>query len=941
MVQILVADDNESIRMLMDDFLTQKGFEVLLAENGNEALDIFNANFPPVIILDLRMPDLDGIGFLKSMDPQKMTTHGVIVMTGHGDDDAIKTCFELGVQSFLRKPVNLFELQGSISRCLHLHNSISETQQLNRRLLLRQQDIPNFMWECDQELCFTYVDENMTPILGYEPENLIAKPISDFLTNADILPFFYKFRENVRQLNPHIRGAFLEFKTRERDPVQLQFFADGIEDRDGHVTGLVGVCRDMSAFTQFTHEADEELEEMLIQVDSQLRLVSAGEGVQNLLAAGTDLSVAPIEFLPFLADPSLKPMFEFSLDQKEDIPFPMEINLTDEPGKQHNFTIQFKYNPEACCAEGGPCMEGLLVPSGAGDQLELISRQMDSQKKKLEDQSDVLKEAIVLDDDMKQSILKDAQNLSAETLTLVKSLEGFAFPAESAFSLEEYNEFLFNRNLQVVYDDLRLLGNKIHGLKGSCGFLMLGAKQLCHKMEEITRPLAEQKLVLTKEITFLLKQFVFKVQDMLEIFQANSDPNMGIDDWEDRIDRALEQAQSYVRDQLSAFREYIVERCKDNGEIRKRRVEEYLSVSLNGYEQLAEQVKDLFYSLSEALSDDESIQAGNLYNQFLKTHQEIKKVPLDLSRYERMIPSLAKEYDKEADFIFQDHQVKADREFWAVIHEILNHMLKNAVIHGLELPKERQQQSKESTGQVTVKLREDALFIHLTVADDGRGIDVDRVTEKALENNVLTKNQLDGMGEQEVLELLFIQGVSTIDSVDDNAGRGVGMNAVQEAMNQLQGTCRIQTEPGKGTSWHFTFAKANVSLPCVLVTIGDICFAIPEDYVETFLDYRENRSFTIKQNAAYQYNGHPVPMIEAEKTFEIEPNPNALNGKHKNMMILKASQGKRALVINEILHHAVMPILPLPRIYRNVPIYLGITIFKNDPIQVVNVESLF
>jgi len=834
----------------------------------------------------------------------------------------------------LRKPVNLFELQGSIRRCLHLHQAINETQQLNRRLLLRQQDIPNFMWECDLELCFTHVDDNVTPMLGYESKDLIGQPISDFLSNEEILPFFYKFKEDVKQLNTHIRGVFLEFRSQEGNLVQLQLFADGIEDQDGHVTGLVGVCRDMGAFTRFNEGEKPVLEQMMVQVDSQLRLVSAGESIQKLLDSDVDISVEPIDFVAFLEDSSLQPMFEFSFDQKEDIPFPVEVKLTDESGKQHCFSTQFNYNAE------GPCMQGVLVPTGAGDQLELISQQMDSQKQKLEDQSDTLKNAVVLDDDMKQSILKDAQNLSAETLNLIKSLEGYAFPAEGAFNLDEYNEFLFNRNLQIVYDDLRLLGNKIHGLKGSCGFLMPGAKQLCHKMEEITRPLAEQKLVLTKELTFLLKQFIFKIQDMLEVFQDNSDPDILIDDWEDRIDQALGQAQSYIKGRLKAFTEYIVERCEDKGEIRKRRVEEYLSVSLNGYEELAEQVKDLFYSLSESLPDEESIQAGNLYNQFLKTHQEIKKVPLDLSRYERLIPNLAKEYEKEADFIFQDHKVKADREFWAVIHEILNHMLKNAVIHGLELTDERQAREKETTGQVSVKLKESALFIHLTVADDGRGIDIDRVTEKALENDVMTRDQLKGMNKEEILDLLFIQGVSTADSVDDNAGRGVGMNAVQEAMNQLQGSCRIETEPGKGTSWHFTFAKANVSLPCVIVTIGDICFAIPEDYVETFLNYRENRAFTIEQKSAYQYDGKAVPMIETEEIFEIDTDTK-LNGKHQNMMILKTPQGKRALIINEILHHAVLPILPLPRIYRDVPIYLGITMFKNEPVQVVNVETLF
>ena len=176
--------------------------------------------------------------------------------------------------------------------------------------------------------------------------------------------------------------------------------------------------------------------------------------------------------------------------------------------------------------------------------------------------------------------------------------------------------------------------------------------------------------------------------------------------------------------------------------------------------------------------------------------------------------------------------------------------------------------------------------------------------------------------------------------VDEREARELVDAVGGQAMTQLQGTCRIETNPGQGTSWYFTFAKSNVSLPCVIVTVGDICFAIPEDYVETFLDYQADRALTIEQKPAYSYNGHVVPIIETAETFDLITDWGE-NGKHQNMMILKASQGQRALIINEILHHAVLPILPLPKLYRDVPIYLGITMFRNEPVQVVNVETLY
>jgi len=553
---------------------------------------------------------------------------------------------------------------------------------------------------------------------------------------------------------------------------------------------------------------------------------------------------------------------------------------------------------------------------------------------KIKTQQKTLEKAVILDDKMKQSILKDARNLSTESLSLIKSVESYAFPAEGQFNLEEYGQFLFNRNLQTFFENLRLLGNKVHGLKGSCGFLVPQAKMLCHKIEDITRPLSEQRLILTRDISYLLKQTIFKIQDILDLFQENPDAEVSVDDWMESISQALDRGKHFIANHQEVYSRFIMERSVDHGEIRQRRTEEYLSVSVNGYELLVEQTKDLYYSLA----DERAIQASSLYNQLLQTHQEIKKVPMDLSRYERLIPNLAKEYGKEAELLIEDHQVRADHEFWNATHEILNHVLKNAVIHGLEKPEERKALGKESVGKIAIKLSEDALHILLSISDDGRGINTDRIVEKALSNSIITREQLEKMSEKEILDLLFVQGVSTAESLDDNAGRGVGMNAVQEAMHHFQGNCRIITEKGKGCSYHFSFAKSNVSLLCIIISIEDLHFAIPEDNVESFINYQKDSSFMVKQQKSYRYNGSAVPLIDFKAVFEI--NTQEMKGNQKQLIILKSAEGKTGLAIDDILHHAVMPILPLPRIYRQTPIYLGITIFKDTPVQVVDVEKL-
>ncbi len=925
MDQILIVDDEPEIRDLLHRHLTKLEYTVLQAENGREALELFDRHKPPVTILDLNMPEVDGIEFLKEMNIDLLMSHGIIIMTGNDDDDQIETCFKLGAQSFLRKPVNLYELEGNIKRSMALHKAMSKVEQLNHRLLMRQQDFPNFLWECDEELQFTFVDENFIDVLGYGNEDVIGVNISEYLVEKDVGEFLYKFMDGHKKLKTQVKGLTLAFRKINGDVLPLQIFADSKLDSNGNIVGMVGICRNMGIFDQLSSDSTEHDDGMTIQVNDHFQLVGCDDETLKFMDGTTISEEEPADFRQFLEDASVEHLLTFSFDQKEDVPFPVEIKLTRENGKEHRFSVQLQYSVE------GNYLEGQLIPILAEDQLGLISEKMKSQQEALED-------AVILDDKMKQSILKDTRNLASESLSLIKAIESYAYPAEGQFDLKEYGQFLFNRNMLVFFENLRLLGNKIHGLKGSCGFLNPQAKELCHKIEDITRPLSEQELLLTKDMAFLLKQSIFKIQDMLDLLQDDDNIEVNIDDWLDNISQAFIKGKKYLEGQEEAYAHFIADRCTDNGEVRERRVEEYLSVSLQGYEHLAEQTKELYYSLSESLTDERAIQASSLFNQFLQTHQEIKKVPMDLSRYERLIPNLAKEYKKEADLLIQDHQVKADREFWNAVHEILNHVLKNAVIHGVEPPTERVEQGKEAAGKISIKIAEDALHILLSITDDGRGINKDRIVDKALSNNVITRDQLDMMSEEEILNLLFVQGVSTAESLDDNAGRGVGMNAVEEAMHQFRGTCRIETELGKGCGYHFSFAKNNVSLPCIVVAVEDVHIAIPEDNVESFIDYRKDDSFMVKQQLSYRHNGSAVPLIDFEQVFELDTSK--MIGKQNQLIVLKSRDGQCGLVINDILHHAVMPIMPLPKVYRQTPIYLGITIFKDMPVQVVDVDRL-
>ncbi len=129
MKKILVVDDEFPIRSLLETTLKLQGYEVFLAANGHEGLDSFKTHDPQLIITDLRMPLMNGVEFLRNLRLGHDDSKAAIVLTGRGSDEDVEACFKLGIQTFLRKPVNLFELEGLVKKSFEMMDAASLLRQ--------------------------------------------------------------------------------------------------------------------------------------------------------------------------------------------------------------------------------------------------------------------------------------------------------------------------------------------------------------------------------------------------------------------------------------------------------------------------------------------------------------------------------------------------------------------------------------------------------------------------------------------------------------------------------------------------------------------------------------------------------------------------------------------------------------------------------------------
>lgn len=196
-------------------------------------------------------------------------------------------------------------------------------------------------------------------------------------------------------------------------------------------------------------------------------------------------------------------------------------------------------------------------------------------------------------------------------------------------------------------------------------------------------------------------------------------------------------------------------------------------------------------------------------------------------KFNRVVRDLAQLTGKQVELIIQGEDTELDKSILEKLEEPLVHLIRNALDHGIEFPEERRILGKNPVGKIYLRTYYQGDRVYLEVEDDGRGIDIHKVAQKALEKGLVTREQLDKMTEKDILRLVFIPGFSTKDQVSEISGRGVGMDTVMNTVINFRGTIDIWSEKGKGTKISMAFPLTVGIIRSLLVSVSGRRFAIP------------------------------------------------------------------------------------------------------------------
>jgi chemotaxis protein histidine kinase CheA len=277
--------------------------------------------------------------------------------------------------------------------------------------------------------------------------------------------------------------------------------------------------------------------------------------------------------------------------------------------------------------------------------------------------------------------------------------------------------------------------------------------------------------------------------------------------------------------------------------------------------------------------------------------------PLDsiFSTFPRAVRDIAVRVDKRVRLVVGGKAVEVDQGVAESLVEPMVHLLNNAVAHGIESAEERRAAGKPEDGQISIIARQSGNEVRIEVVDDGRGLDVETIKRVAVERGVTTQLEADEMDSAEILEMIFRPGFSTHANVSDIAGRGIGMNVVQDAVRRLTGSIRIHSEKGKGTRFILVLPTSIAVQHALLFRMGDQNFGMLTHMVEQAIPLRKQQVEKGHGGKDFiRYGHHQVPVVDLRRVM----NPNASDiGQEEEPYVIIAEhiEGYVGIVVDELL----------------------------------------
>ena len=496
----------------------------------------------------------------------------------------------------------------------------------------------------------------------------------------------------------------------------------------------------------------------------------------------------------------------------------------------------------------------------------------------------------------------------------------------------------------------RLLRN-LHTIKGNSRMLGFSTiEKLAHAVEDIYKSVKDSKIKNSDRLVKLVFAVTDKMHGCISTIQRKGTDKQDIELYLQYCDKLaagelidIEGFIAEINKQHGIFEEDDEDDAVDNlGDIQSIRIklsrvneiiasfdtmitrEFHLKAQLDELKKLEEKLgsRELSKIRKQFENDIYSLETSIFSVQEKAFDLRMLPISIVLRPLESTIAMEAMNLNKKVKAIIPETDIAIDKVILEELGDILMHLIRNALDHGIESPAERKKAGKPEEGTVSISCVRETRYIELTISDDGRGLDYDKIRTKALKLYPERTEEIKNMNERELSQFLFQSGFSTKDQVTALSGRGVGLDVVWSNVEKIKGRIKIESTPGQGTSFILYFPLSLSTLQGLFIYSNKEKYLIPSQHIVDILHRKKSDYITLQNQNYIRFEDQLIPCYPLSSLFD--DRKNGLAQDEEPILIAEYMEQRIGIIVEQVEQYVSLVVKPMPEGIRNCSILQGI-----------------
>ena len=346
-----------------------------------------------------------------------------------------------------------------------------------------------------------------------------------------------------------------------------------------------------------------------------------------------------------------------------------------------------------------------------------------------------------------------------------------------------------------------------------------------------------------------------------------------------------------------------------------------------------------------AMESKESLNLQALLTTLLRDKVlEMRMMPLStvLNKFPRMVRDLSTAHGKKVNLVIEGDDTELDKKIIEKISDPMVHIIRNCFDHGVEKPDERSRLGKPAVATIKVSAGYEGGIVLIEVSDDGAGIRIGKIKERALKKKILDGERLESMSDSELINFIFRPGFSTSQIITDISGRGVGMDVVREnIVEHLKGAIQINSIEGKGTTFFIRLPLTLAIMPVLFISVSNLTFAIAVNSVDEILRVPKKEIIDVVNRHAIRHHEQIIPVVKLTTILQLHQERYQEREEELILLVYIGSE-QLGLIIDALIKEESVEIVPLPPHLEHLELVAGATLSgKDDIITLLNITKIF